>query len=158
MENSKLDTSKIVKYLKQVEDAKNEAIAIAYDLEEQKTTSKKLVSVYQEIMGSSKGNSCDMIIRDLIRIEDIQNELKLKTTYWKEKRKEVKKFIETLDIPSKEKIILSLKYLCNKKSYEIGEVLGISDKQVNRLHNMILEKLVKNKIHIPKCSKCPKCL
>ena len=40
MENSKLDTSKIVKYLKQVEDAKNEAIAIAYDLEEQKTTSK----------------------------------------------------------------------------------------------------------------------
>ena len=94
MENSKLDTSRIVKYLKQVEDAKNEAIAIAYDLEEQKTTSKKLVSVYQEIMGSSKGNSGDMIIRDLIRIEDIQNELKLKTTYWKEKRKEVKEFIE----------------------------------------------------------------
>ena len=42
MENSKLDTSRIVKYLKQVEDAKNEAIAIAYDLEEQKTTSKRL--------------------------------------------------------------------------------------------------------------------
>ena len=35
MEHNKLDTTKVVKYLKQVEEAKNEAIKATYDLAEQ---------------------------------------------------------------------------------------------------------------------------
>ena len=142
MEHNKLDTTRIIKYLKQVEEAKNEAIKAIYDLAEQRTTSKKLIAAYQQIFGS-KNNSNDMIATDLIKLEELKHELELKRNNWKQKREEIKNFIETLNLSSREKAILNLKYVCNKNSTEIGIALGISARHINRTHSMVLEKISK---------------
>lgn len=142
MENSKIDTSKIVKYLKQVEEAKNEAIKASYTLEEVKTTSKKLIAKYQLCIGSS--NNINSIVEERYeRQEKAVDILLKKMLYWENKVIEIRNFIESLNITSREKTILTLKYVCNKSSHEIGDILGLSVRHINRIHIATLKALLK---------------
>lgn len=145
MENNKVDANQIIQYLKQVEDAKNEAIKASYTLEEIKTTSKKLIAKYQLCIGSS--NDINSIVEERYEKQEKAVAVLLKKmVYWENKIVEIRNFIENLNITSREKTILTLKYICNKNNHEISDILGLSIRHVNRMHMIIIKTLVKQNL------------
>lgn len=132
------------KYLDSVREAKLNAIAIACRVKELKTTSKKLIAVYQmESVGSSNKK---MDISDyIVRIdEEVSKQLKAMQIYAK-KEQEVKECIDNLEIEDKVKRVLSMRYLSFLKWADIASTCNYSLNHVYRLHviglNSVLTKI-----------------
>lgn len=132
------------RYLDSVREAKLNAIAIAYRVKELKTTSKKLIAVYQmESVGSSNKK---MDISDyIVRIdEEVSKQLKAMQIYAK-KEQEVKECIDNLEIEDKVKRVLSMRYLSFLKWADIASTCNYSLNHVYRLHviglNSVLTKI-----------------
>lgn len=132
------------RYLDSVREAKLNAIAIACRVKELKTTSKKLIAVYQmESVGSSNKK---MDISDyIVRIdEEVSKQLKAMQIYAK-KEQEVKEFIDNLEIEDKVKRVLSMRYLSFLKWADIASTCNYSLNHVYRLHviglNSVLTKI-----------------
>nr|DAX05722.1 MAG TPA: Protein of unknown function (DUF1492) [Bacteriophage sp.] len=132
------------KYLDSVREAKLNAIAIAYRVKELKTTSKKLIAVYQ--MESVGGNNKKMDISDyIVRIdEEVSKQLKAMQIYAK-KEQAVKECIDNLEIEDKVKRVLSMRYLSFLKWADIASTCNYSLNHVYRLHviglNSVLTKI-----------------
>lgn len=139
------ETLEIAKrYLDSVREAKLNAIAIACRVKELKTTSKKLIAVYQmESVGSSNKK---MDISDyIVRIdEEVSKQLKAMQIYAK-KEQEVKECIDNLEIEDKVKRVLSMRYLSFLKWADIASTCNYSLNHVYRLHviglNSVLTKI-----------------
>lgn len=132
------------RYLDSVREAKLNAIAIACRVKELKTTSKKLIAVYQmESVGSSNKK---MDISDyIVRIdEEVSKQLKAMQIYAK-KEQEVKECIDNLEIEDKVKRVLSMRYLSFLKWADIASTCNYSLNHVYRLHviglNSVLIKI-----------------
>ncbi len=132
------------RYLDSVREAKLNAIAIACRVKELKTTSKKLIAVYQmESIGSSNKK---MDISDyIVRIdEEVSKQLKAMQIYAK-KEQEVKECIDNLEIEDKVKRVLSMRYLSFLKWADIASTCNYSLNHVYRLHviglNSVLTKI-----------------
>lgn len=132
------------RYLDSVREAKLNAIAIACRVKELKTTSKKLIAVYQmESVGSSNKK---MDISDyIVRIdEEVSKQLKAMQIYAK-KEQEVKECIDNLEIENKVKRVLSMRYLSFLKWADIASTCNYSLNHVYRLHviglNSVLIKI-----------------
>lgn len=132
------------RYLDSVREAKLNAIAIACRVKELKTTSKKLIAVYQmESVGSSNKK---MDISDyIVRIdEEVSKQLKAMQIYAK-KEQEVKECIDNLEIEDKVKRVLSMRYLSFLKWADIASTCNYSLNHVYRLHviglNSVLTKI-----------------
>ena len=132
------------RYLDSVREAKLNAIAIACRVKELKTTSKKLIAVYQmESVGSSNKK---MDISDyIVRIdEEVSKQLKAMQIYAK-KEQEVKECIDNLEIEDKVKRVLSMRYLSFIKWADIASTCNYSLNHVYRLHviglNSVLTKI-----------------
>ena len=132
------------RYLDSVREAKLNAIAIACRVKELKTTSKKLIAVYQmESVGSSNKK---MDISDyIVRIdEEVSKQLKAMQIYAK-KEQEVKECIDNLEIEDKVKRVLSMRYLSFLKWADIANTCNYSLNHVYRLHviglNSVLTKI-----------------
>lgn len=132
------------RYLDSVREAKLNAIAIACRVKELKTTSKKLIAVYQmESVGSSNKK---MDISDyIVRIdEEVNKQLKAMQIYAK-KEQEVKECIDNLEIEDKVKRVLSMRYLSFLKWADIASTCNYSLNHVYRLHviglNSVLTKI-----------------
>ena len=132
------------KYLDSVREAKLNAIAIAYRVKELKTTSKKLIAVYQ--VESVGGNNKKMDISDyIVRIdEEVSKQLKAMQIYAK-KEQAVKECIDNLEIEDKVKRVLSMRYLSFLKWADIASTCNYSLNHVYRLHviglNSVLTKI-----------------
>lgn len=126
------------RYLDSVREAKLNAIAIACRVKELKTTSKKLIAVYQ--MESVGGNNKKMDISDyIVRIdEEVSKQLKAMQIYAK-KEQEVKECIDNLEVEDKVKRVLSMRYLSFLKWADIANACRYSLKHVYRLHSLGLE-------------------
>lgn len=132
------------RYLDSVREAKLNAIAIACRVKELKTTSKKLIAVYQmESIGSSNKK---MDISDyIVRIDkEVSKQLKAMQIYAK-KEQEVKECIDNLEIEDKVKRVLSMRYLSFLKWADIASTCNYSLNHVYRLHviglNSVLTKI-----------------
>lgn len=132
------------RYLDSVREAKLNAIAIACRVKELKTTSKKLIAVYQmESVGSSNKK---MDISDyIVKIdEEVSKQLKAMQIYAK-KEQEVKECIDNLEIEDKVKRVLSMRYLSFLKWADIASTCNYSLNHVYRLHviglNSVLTKI-----------------
>ena len=132
------------RYLDSVREAKLNAIAIACRVKELKTTSKKLIAVYQ--MESVGGSNKKMDISDyIVRIdEEVNKQLKAMQIYAK-KEQEVKECIDNLEIEDKVKRVLSMRYLSFLKWADIASTCNYSLNHVYRLHviglNSVLTKI-----------------
>ena len=129
------------KYLDSVREAKLNAIAIAYRVKELKTTSKKLIAVYQ--MESVGGNNKKMDISDyIVRIdEEVSKQLKAMQIYAK-KEQEVKECIDNLEVEDKVKRVLSMRYLSFLKWADIASTCNYSLNHVYRLHVLGLNSVL----------------
>jgi DNA-directed RNA polymerase specialized sigma subunit len=129
------------KYLDSVREAKLNAIAIAYRVKELKTTSKKLIAVYQ--MESVGGNNKKMDISDyIVRIdEEVNKQLKAMQIYAK-KEQEVKECIDNLEVEDKVKRVLSMRYLSFLKWADIASTCNYSLNHVYRLHVLGLNSVL----------------
>lgn len=132
------------KYLDSVREAKLNAIAIAYRVKELKTTSKKLIAVYQ--MESVGGSNKKMDISDYVAKIDgeVAKQLKAMQIYAK-KEQEIKECIDNLEIENKVKRVLSMRYLSFLKWADIASTCNYSLNHVYRLHviglNSVLIKI-----------------
>lgn len=129
------------RYLDSVREAKLNAIAIACRVKELKTTSKKLIAVYQmESVGSSNKK---MDISDyIVRIdEEVSKQLKAMQIYAK-KEQEVKECIDNLEIEDKVKRVLSMRYLSFLKWADIANTCNYSLNHVYRLHVLGLNSVL----------------
>lgn len=137
------------KFLNQAYEARNTAIALAYELAEIKKTSRKLIASYQLTFGGTN-QKCD-ISEEIMRIEEKANELEKERNLWLAKVKEVEMFIKELDIDVKTKRILSLRYLSFQKWNVISSEMKYSERHVMRLHLLGL-KFVSDKLqNVSKC-------
>ena len=129
------------RYLDSVREAKLNAIAIAYRVKELKTTSKKLIAVYQ--MESVGGNNKKMDISDyIVRIdEEVNKQLKAMQIYAK-KEQEVKECIDNLEVEDKVKRVLSMRYLSFLKWADIASTCNYSLNHVYRLHVLGLNSVL----------------
>lgn len=129
------------KYLDSVREAKLNAIAIAYRVKELKTTSKKLIAVYQ--MESVGGNNKKMDISDyIVRIdEEVNKQLKAMQIYAK-KEQEAKECIDNLEVEDKVKRVLSMRYLSFLKWADIASTCNYSLNHVYRLHVLGLNSVL----------------
>ena len=129
------------KYLDSVREAKLNAIAIACRVKELKTTSKKLIAVYQ--MESVGGNNKKMDISDyIVRIdEEVSKQLKAMQIYAK-KEQEVKECIDNLEVEDKVKRVLSMRYLSFLKWADIASTCNYSLNHVYRLHVLGLNSVL----------------
>lgn len=132
------------KYLDSVREAKLNAIAIAYRVKELKTTSKKLIAVYQ--MESVGGSNKKMDISDYVAKidEEVSKQLKAMQIYAK-KEQEVKECIDNLEVEDKVKRVLSMRYLSFLKWADIANVCNCSIRYVYKLHILGLTKVTKIK-------------
>lgn len=130
------------RYLDSVREAKLNAIDIAYRVKELKTTSKKLIAVYQ--MESVGGSNKKMDISDYIAKidEEVDKQLKAMHIYSK-KEKEIRECIENLNVEDKIKRILSMRYLSFQKWKDIAEIYKYSINHVYRLHIQGLKNVLK---------------
>lgn len=126
------------RYLDSVREAKLNAIDIAYRVKELKTTSKKLIAVYQ--MESVGGSNKKMDISDYIAKidEEVDKQLKAMQIYAK-KEQDVKECIDNLEVEDKVKRVLSMRYLSFLKWADIANACRYSLKHVYRLHSLGLE-------------------
>ena len=131
------------KFLNQAYEARNTAIALAYELAEIKKTSRKLIASYQLTFGGTN-QKCD-ISAEIMRIEEKANELEKERNLWLAKVKEVETFIKELNIDVKTKRILSLRYLSFQKWSVIQEEMKYSRSHVMRMHKLGL-KFVSDKL------------
>lgn len=129
------------RYLDSVREAKLNAIAIACRVKELKTTSKKLISVYQ--MESVGGSNKKMDISDYVAKidEEVAKQLKAMQIYAK-KEQEVKECIDNLGVEDKVKRVLSMRYLSFLKWADIAEICKYSLAHVYRLHLKGLESIL----------------
>lgn len=129
------------RYLDSVREAKLNAIAIAYRVKELKTTSKKLIAVYQ--MESVGVNNKKMDISDyIVRIdEEVNKQLKAMQIYAK-KEQEVKECIDNLEVEDKVKRVLSMRYLSFLKWADIASTCNYSLNHVYRLHVLGLNSVL----------------
>lgn len=130
-------------FLNQAYEARNTAIALAYELAEIKKTSRKLIASYQLTFGGTN-QKCD-ISAEITRIEEKANELEKERNLWLAKVKEIETFIKELDIDVKTKRILSLRYLSFQKWSVIQTEMKYSRSHVLRLHQIGL-KFVSDKL------------
>ena len=132
------------KYLDSVREAKLNAVDIAYRVKELKTTSKKLIAVYQ--MESVGGSNKKMDISDYVAKidEEVAKQLKAMQIYAK-KEQEVKECIDNLEVKDKVKRVLSMRYLSFLKWADIASTCNYSLNHVYRLHviglNSVLIKI-----------------
>ena len=132
------------RYLDSVREAKLNAIAIACRVKELKTTSKKLIAVYQ--MESVGGSNKKMDISDYVAKidEEVAKQLKAMQIYAK-KEQEVKECIDNLEVEDKVKRVLSMRYLSFLKWADIASTCNYSLNHVYRLHvlglNSVLTKI-----------------
>lgn len=141
MRKDKANLEMAKKYLDSVREAKLNAIAIACRVKELKTTSKKLIAVYQmESVGSSNKK---MDISDyIVRIdEEVSKQLKAMQIYAK-KEQEVKECIDNLEIEDKVKRVLSMRYLSFLKWADIANTCNYSLNHVYRLHVLGLNSVL----------------
>lgn len=129
------------KYLDSVREAKLNAVDIAYRVKELKTTSKKLIAVYQ--MESVGGTNKKMDISDYVAKieEEVAKQLKAMQIYSK-KEQEIRECIEALEVEDKVKRILSMRYLSFLKWSDIANVCNCSIRYVYKLHILGLEKIL----------------
>lgn len=132
------------RYLDSVREAKLNAIAIACRVKELKTTSKKLIAVYQ--MESVGGSNKKMDISDYVAKidEEVAKQLKAMQIYSK-KEQEIKDYIENLVVENKVKRVLSMRYLSFLKWSDIASVCNCSIRYVYKLHILGLEAIVKRR-------------
>ena len=132
------------RYLDSVRVAKFNVIVIACRVKELKTTSKKLISVYQ--MESVGGSNKKMDISDYVAKidEEVAKQLKAMQIYAK-KEQEVKECIDNLEVEDKVKRVLSMRYLSFLKWADIASTCNYSLNHVYRLHviglNSVLIKI-----------------
>ena len=131
------------KYLDSVREAKLNAVDIAYRVKELKTTSKKLIAVYQ--MESVGGTNKKMDISDYVaKIEvEVAKQLKAMQIYSK-KEQEIRECIEALEVEDKVKRVLSMRYLSFLKWSNIAIMCNCSIRYVYKLHTLGLKKVLKN--------------
>lgn len=132
------------KYLDSVREAKLNAVDIAYRVKELKTTSKKLIAVYQ--MESVGGTNKKMDISDYVAKieEEVAKQLKAMQIYSK-KEQEIRECIEALEVEDKVKRVLSMRYLSFLKWSDIAEICKYSLAHVYRLHLKGLESILKKR-------------
>lgn len=132
------------KYLDSVREAKLNAVDIAYRVKELKTTSKKLIAVYQ--MESVGGTNKKMDISDYVAKieEEVAKQLKAMQIYSK-KEQEIRECIEALEVEDKVKRVLSMRYLSFLKWVDIANVCNCSIRYVYKLHILGLEAIVKRR-------------
>lgn len=130
------------KYLDSVREAKLNAVDIAYRVKELKTTSKKLIAVYQ--MESVGGTNKKMDISDYVAKieEEVAKQLKAMQIYSK-KEQEIRECIETLEVEDKVKRVLSMRYLSFLKWSDIAIVCNCSIRYVYKLHTLGLINICK---------------
>lgn len=130
------------KYLDSVREAKLNAVDIAYRVKELKTTSKKLIAVYQ--MESVGGTNKKMDISDYVAKieEEVAKQLKAMQIYSK-KEQEIRECIENLNVEDKIKRILSMRYLSFQKWKDIAKIYNYSINHVYRLHIQGLKNVLK---------------
>lgn len=128
------------KYLDSVREAKLNAVDIAYRVKELKTTSKKLIAVYQ--MESVGGTNKKMDISDYVAKieEEVAKQLKAMQIYSK-KEQEIRECIEALEVEDKVKRILSMRYLSFLKWSDIANVCNCSIRYVYKLHILGLNEI-----------------
>lgn len=141
MEKDKANLEMAKKYLDSVREAKLNAVDIAYRVKELKTTSKKLIAVYQ--MESVGGTNKKMDISDYVAKieEEVAKQLKAMQIYSK-KEQEIRECIEALDVEDKVKRVLSMRYLSFLKWVDIANVCNCSIRYVYKLHILGLEKIL----------------
>lgn len=130
------------KYLDSVREAKLNAVDIAYRVKELKTTSKKLIAVYQ--MESVGGTNKKMDISDYVAKieEEVAKQLKAMQIYSK-KEQEIRECIEALEVEDKVKRVLSMRYLSFLKWSDIAIVCNCSIRYVYKLHTLGLISICK---------------
>lgn len=130
------------KYLDSVREAKLNAVDIAYRVKELKTTSKKLIAVYQ--MESVGGTNKKMDISDYVAKieEEVAKQLKAMQIY-SEKEQEIRECIEALEVEDKVKRVLSMRYLSFLKWSDIAIVCNCSIRYVYKLHTLGLISICK---------------
>lgn len=142
MEKDKANLEMAKKYLDSVREAKLNAVDIAYRVKELKTTSKKLIAVYQ--MESVGGTNKKMDISDYVAKieEEVAKQLKAMQIYSK-KEQEIRECIEALDVEDKVKRVLSMRYLSFLKWSDIAIVCNCSIRYVYKLHTLGLISICK---------------
>lgn len=130
------------RYLDSVREAKLNAIAIACRVKELKTTSKKLIAVYQ--MESVGGSNKKMDISDYVAKidEEVAKQLKAMQIYAK-KEQEIKECIDNLEVEDKVKSILSMRYLSFLKWADIADICNCSIRYVYKLNTLGLINIYK---------------
>lgn len=138
MEKDKANLEMAKKYLDSVREAKLNAVDIAYRVKELKTTSKKLIAVYQ--MESVGDTNKKMDISDYVAKieEEVAKQLKAMQIYSK-KEQEIRECIESLEVEDKVKRVLSMRYLSFLKWSDIANACRYSLKHVYRLHSLGLD-------------------
>lgn len=129
------------RYLDSVREAKLNAVDIALRVKELKTTSKKLIAVYQmEYVG---GSNKKMDISDYVAKidEEVAKQLKAMQIYSK-KEKEIRECIENLNVEDKIKRVLSMRYLSFLEWCDIANICNYSLNHIYRLHRLGLVSFV----------------
>ena len=128
-------------YLEQVCTAKRKCQQLAYKIAEIKTSSKKLIAVY-EMTPRGSNRKCD-ISDQLAIIEEKQNEMMAKYRYWIDQQVKIGNFIESLNISELTRSVLILRYIKTYRWEIIANELHISSAQVFRENKKGIEATAK---------------